>query len=68
MQFWTLDGHIYPTFLCYNNNFYALIFLFLDIFFDVGNFWSLYRIYYNVVSVLCSGFLAVRHVASWLPD
>ena len=44
--------------------YYIVVFFFLSFFFDVGHFYSLYWISYNIVSVLCSGFLAVRHVGS----
>ena len=37
-------------------------------FFNVDYFKSLYWIPYNIVSVFLFGFLATRHVGSWLPD
>ena len=37
-------------------------------FFNVSHFKSLYWICYNIVSVVCSGLLATRHMGSWLPD
>ena len=42
--------------------------VFLKIFFNVDHFKSRYWICYNIASVVCFGFLALRHVGSYFPN
>ena len=48
--------------------FFHFTMIFIFVFFDVNHFKSLYWIYYNIVSMLCFGFLAVRYMGSELPN
>ena len=60
---WNIDHSKHPSL---GKGFF--FFFYYSIFFDVDHFKTLYWIYFNVVSVLCFGFLAVRHVGSQLPN